>query len=186
MINISSIGYNHSHNEDFSVNDLNGINNELLNIFNKFIEIMKNTSGVVGAWHFGSVMHGMSDRFSDIDVVFLIDPRHFSEMEEYCTNTLRRLCSKVVLCWEEEFNSSSIVNNGYLLEAADSIFQFDIFMLNSSHIICAGYIIASCQKRTLFLIRIMLFCLCSIKNSTKNSSRAIQTAFSEPICIISI
>lgn len=106
----------------------------MLNIFNKFIEIMKNTSGVVGAWNFGSVMHGMSDRFSDIDVVFLIDSQHFSEMEEYCTDILGQICSKVILCWEEEFNSSIIVNNGYLLEAADSIFQFDIFLLNSSHI----------------------------------------------------
>lgn len=41
MINTGSIGYDHSHHEDFSVNDLNGINNKLLNIFNKFIEIMK-------------------------------------------------------------------------------------------------------------------------------------------------
>ncbi len=77
MINTGSIGYDHSHHEDFSVNDLNGINNKLLNIFNKFIEIMKNTSGVVGAWYFGSVMHGMSDRLSDIDVVLSLLLQNF-------------------------------------------------------------------------------------------------------------
>ena len=110
------------------------INKDLLNILNKFIEIMKNTNGVLGAWHFGSVMRGMSDKFSDIDVVFLIESRHFSKMEKYCTDTLGQICSRIILCWEEEFNSNIIVNNGYLLETADSIFQFDLFLLNSSYI----------------------------------------------------
>ena len=45
---------------------------ELLVANEKFTEKMKEDKNVLGAWYFGSLAHGNSDKYSDIDIVFLI------------------------------------------------------------------------------------------------------------------
>lgn len=112
----------------------NVLSNDLLSIYRKFIGIMKDTEGVMGAWNFGSVMHGGADKLSDVDVVFLIDADCFAKMEERCTNALKGCCDELLLCWGEEFNSDVIINNGYLLKLGSDVFQFDVFLLNSAHL----------------------------------------------------
>jgi predicted nucleotidyltransferase len=41
------------------------------------VSILKTTKGVLGAWTFGSMMHGLSDEYSDIDLVILADGDEF-------------------------------------------------------------------------------------------------------------
>lgn len=102
----------------------------LLKIFNDFINVMKMTEGVLGAWNFGSALHGMSDEYSDVDIVFLIEENKFKEMELELPVILSKMCDEIVLCWEEDFNNNAIINNGYLLKKNSQIFQFDVFLLN--------------------------------------------------------
>ena len=47
--------------------------NELKTVNEKFIGIIKENSGVLAAWYFGSNTHGLSDKYSDIDIVILYD-----------------------------------------------------------------------------------------------------------------
>lgn len=110
------------------------MNTNLLKIFNEFVDVMKMTEGVSGAWNFGSATHGMSDEYSDIDIVFLIEENRFKEMEFELSAILSKLCDEIILCWEEDFNSNAIINNGYLLKKNNQIFQFDVFLLNKSYI----------------------------------------------------
>lgn len=116
------------------MNNQSKLNQDLLKIFHEFIEIMQNTEGVMGAWSFGSLLHGLTDEYSDIDVVFLVEDSYFSATEESCSTILEEICDKVILCWEEDFNNHTIINNGYLLKMGEDIFQFDIFLLNNSYI----------------------------------------------------
>lgn len=110
------------------------MNKELLAIFNDFIGIMKRSEGILGAWNFGSAMHGLTDEYSDVDVVLLVEEKYFKSTELGLNALLAGICGEVILCWEEDFNSEAIVNNGYLLEKNGLVFQFDVFLLNKAHI----------------------------------------------------
>lgn len=107
------------------------MNKELIVILNDFIEITRRTDWVLGAWNFGSAMHGLTDQYSDADVVFSVKGGFFKNAEESLKRLLSGVCDEVILCWEEDFNSNAIINNGYLLEKNGKIFQFDIFLLNN-------------------------------------------------------
>ena len=43
---------------------------------------MKEDKNVLGAWYFGSLAHGNSDKYSDIDIVFLITETSFNKTEK--------------------------------------------------------------------------------------------------------
>lgn len=58
------------------------MNKELLAIFNDFIGIMKRSEGILGAWNFGSAMHGLTDEYSDVDVVLLVEGDYFKSTEQ--------------------------------------------------------------------------------------------------------
>lgn len=107
---------------------------ELLVIFNDFIDIMRRTDWALGAWNFGSAMHGLTDEHSDADVVFLVDGKDFANAEKSLMRLLSGVCGEIILCWEEDFNSGAMINNGYLLEKNGRIFQFDVFLLNKDYI----------------------------------------------------
>ena len=47
--------------------------NELKTANEKFIALIKETDGVLAAWYFGSNTRGLSDEYSDIDIVILAD-----------------------------------------------------------------------------------------------------------------
>ncbi|HBI59925.1 MAG TPA: hypothetical protein DDY31_01725, partial [Lachnospiraceae bacterium] len=68
----------------------------------------------------------MSDEYSDVDIVFLIEENKFKEMELELPVILSKMCDEIVLCWEEDFNNNAIINNGYLLKKNSQIFQFDV------------------------------------------------------------
>ena len=110
------------------------MNKNLLSILNSFVNIMKTTEGVLGAWNFGSALHGMSDEYSDVDIVFLIDGNMFKKTEHALSKLLSQVCDDILLCWEEDFNCNAIINNGYLLKKSAQIFQFDVFLLNKDFI----------------------------------------------------
>lgn len=110
------------------------MNSTLTDILNSFTDIMKNTDGVLGAWNFGSAVHGLSDEYSDADIVFLIKGTEFGKIEQALLPMLSTVCDEVLLCWEESFNSAAIINNGYLLKKGGEIFQFDIFLINNDMI----------------------------------------------------
>lgn len=107
------------------------MNQILNNIFNSFVDSVKGNDAVLGAWYFGSLAHGNSDEYSDIDIVLLIDGRQFMSFESAAEDCLEQSSDKILLCWPEEFNGEAIINNGYLIEKDGKVFQFDIFLLNS-------------------------------------------------------
>ena len=107
---------------------------ELLVANEKFTEKMKEDKNVLGAWYFGSLAHGNSDKYSDIDIVFLITETSFNKTEKNVYNLLSQCCDKIILMWEETFNSQAIKNYDFLLSIDGIIFQYDICLLNSGKI----------------------------------------------------
>ncbi|MCH5199385.1 MAG: nucleotidyltransferase domain-containing protein [Oscillospiraceae bacterium] len=107
------------------------MNLKLKNIFDSFINLITNNDSVLGAWYFGSLAHGNSDEYSDIDIVLLINGQQFKNSESIVEGCLEQACDNILLCWPEGFNGDAIINNGYLVEKDGNIFQFDIFLLNS-------------------------------------------------------
>ena len=106
--------------------------NPMLKItFDSFVSSVKKDNSVLGAWYFGSLSHGNSDEYSDIDIVLLIDGKQFKQFESIAEGYLKHACDNILLCWGENFNGEAIINNGYLIEKEVNIFQFDIFLLNS-------------------------------------------------------
>ena len=99
-------------------------------IFDSFVSSVKGNDSVLGSWYFGSLSHGNSDEYSDIDIVLLIDGQQFRDFESIAESCLRQACDNLLLCWPESFNGDAIINNGYLIEKDGNIFQFDIFLLN--------------------------------------------------------
>ena len=106
------------------------MNQILKNIFDSFVSSIKDIDFVLGAWHFGSLAHGNSDEYSDIDIVLLIDGKQFKFSESIAESCLKQVCDSILLCWPEGFNGEAIINNGYLIEKDKNIFQFDVFLLN--------------------------------------------------------
>ena len=107
------------------------MNPVLKNIFDVFVNSVKENDSVQGAWYFGSLAHGNSDEYSDIDIVLLIDGQQFKHFESIAESCLEQACDRILLCWSEEFNGEAIINNGYLIEKGGNVFQFDIFLLNN-------------------------------------------------------
>ena len=106
--------------------------NELLKkIKLDFIKLVKENKAVLGAWNWGSEAHGLCDEYSDVDIVLLIEGKSFHKFSEELIFYLNKLSDKILTCFPEGFNSSSIINNGYLLMKNNSIFQFDVFLINS-------------------------------------------------------
>ncbi len=107
---------------------------ELLKVNDKFIDIMREQPAVLGAWYFGSISHDTSDEHSDIDIVFLIDEKHFNDIDEKLNIMLGKACDEIVLRWAEGFNSDAIKNYGYLIRHNGQLFQYDVFLLNQGKI----------------------------------------------------
>ncbi|GIP52969.1 nucleotidyltransferase domain-containing protein [Paenibacillus vini] len=107
--------------------------NILQNMNQRFISIMREQEGVLGAWNFGSALHGTTDKFSDIDIVFLIDQQHFDRIDDSVTEWLESVSDRVIVCWPEGFNSKAIKNYGYIVELEGRLFQYDLFLINQGH-----------------------------------------------------
>lgn len=107
---------------------------ELINANKEIISIMKSQNGVLGSWYFGSISHEMSDEYSDIDIVFLIDNNVFEDISRNLTKIIAPAIDKVILCWGECFNNEKIKNYDLLLMSNEQIFQYDIFFLNKEYI----------------------------------------------------
>lgn len=106
------------------------MNQELKNISDQFIDKIKYDEKILGAWNFGSEMHGKADEYSDVDIVLLVKGT-LTETEQKIDSLLEEICERVLLRWEEDFNSEAVINNGYILKAGGMLHQFDIFLLNS-------------------------------------------------------
>ena len=105
------------------------MNQDLKNIFDRFTDKIKNADEIIGAWNFGSELHGNADEYSDVDIVLLVRGT-LPEAELKIDSLLEEICEKVLLRWEEDFNSDAIINNGYILENNGLLHQFDVFLLN--------------------------------------------------------
>lgn len=98
----------------------------------EFICIMKEESGVLGAWEFGAGMHNTRDEYSDIDAVFLVDHVNYDRIDNILKDLLERISDHVLLFWAEDFNNESIKNYDCVLERESEVFQYDIFLINSA------------------------------------------------------
>ncbi len=96
-----------------------------------FVDQIKENKAVLGAWNFGSETHGLCDEYSDVDIILLIEGTMFNKFSEELNSYLKNIADKVLTCWPEGFNSDAIINNGYLIEKNGSVFQFDVFLINS-------------------------------------------------------
>lgn len=139
---------------------------ELETVNEDFISLMRAENGVLGAWYFGSVSHGTTDAYSDIDIVFLILEQEFSRIGENIHGWLEKICDEVILCWPEGFNGDAIQNDGYLLKKNGRILQYDVFLLNQAHLedpICRLHYAGLQKKDVIF-------------DMDSNVDRLIQTA----------
>lgn len=107
---------------------------ELRNANEKIISILKSQNGVLGSWYFGSVSHEMSDAYSDIDIVFLIDGGAFEAISGNLVKLIAPAADRVILCWGEGFNNEKIKSYDLLLLSNGQIFQYDLFFLNKKYI----------------------------------------------------
>ena len=107
------------------------MNIALEKIKKEFIEQIRKSEIVLGAWNFGSETHGLSDEYSDVDIVLLIEGKSYAHSADTIEGYLKNVCNDILLCYPEGFNGEAIVNNGYLISCGDNIFQFDVFLLNS-------------------------------------------------------
>ncbi len=98
-----------------------------------FISIMKEQPGILGSWYFGSKSHKMSDEYSDIDIVFLLENDVFEEISNKLPKLITPVVDKVILSWPEDFNNERIKNYDFLLMLHEQIFQYDIFLLNKNY-----------------------------------------------------
>lgn len=96
-----------------------------------FVKQVKENKSVLGAWNFGSETHGLCDEYSDVDIVLLVEGNSFHIFSEKLDTYLKNISDEVLTCWPEGFNSDAIINNGYLLSKNGSVFQFDVFLINS-------------------------------------------------------
>lgn len=107
------------------------MNKKLEKIRCDFIEQIIHMNSVLGAWNFGSETHNLSDDYSDVDIVLLLDGKQFGQFTFLLEKCLEQISDKIILCWPERFNNEVIINNGYLLLSGSRIFQFDVFLLNA-------------------------------------------------------
>lgn len=107
------------------------MNQQLSLMKDSFVEQMEEKDCVLGAWDFGSETHDLSDEYSDVDIVLLIDGTCFAGFISSLEECLRQISDEILVCWPEGFNGEAIINNGYLLRCGSDIFQFDVFLLNS-------------------------------------------------------
>lgn len=105
---------------------------ELRQITEKFTEKMRETEWISGAWKFGSQMHGGEDEYSDSDIVFWVNGAPLSAAEKRADEVIRSLWN-VALCYKEDFNGETIVNNGYLIKGTKGLLQLDVFLLSAEH-----------------------------------------------------
>lgn len=107
---------------------------ELKTVNDSFISLIKEIGGVRAAWYFGSNVRGLSDEYSDVDIVILADKPAYGETDKRLTEMLADVCDEVVLCWGEDFNGETMKNYDYILSLNGKIFQYDVFLLNSGFI----------------------------------------------------
>lgn len=107
---------------------------QLREINDRFVEIMKKESGVLGAWEFGSAMHGTKDEYSDIDIVFLLDADNYYRIDAGVEEMLESVCDRIVIFWAEDFNNDAMKNYDCILKKDGKLFQYDVFLLNHEHI----------------------------------------------------
>lgn len=107
------------------------MNKKLISALNQLIEILKNDSRCLGGWEFGSMARGLSDEYSDVDPVFVIDGKFFDEFDKDLYSMFEQICDEVIIYWHETFNNDEIKNYGVEILIQEEILQFDIFLLNS-------------------------------------------------------
>lgn len=110
------------------------MNKILEKIKTEFVEQIQKSEMVLGAWNFGSETHGLSDEYSDVDIVLLIEGTSFTHFSNKIEKYLKMVCDDILVCYPEGFNGEAIVNNGYLISCNNKIFQFDIFLINSERL----------------------------------------------------
>ena len=137
--------------------------NDLLNILDKFVKVMKKTDGVFGAWNFGSDIHGLSDEFSDVDIVFMVAGNVFREMENLLSVILTEMCDELLLCFKEGFNSKAVISNSYLCKKDDCVHQFDVVLINEDYM---DDYMCRCRKNSCgwppVFVRLAILSLCAV------------------------
>ena len=103
---------------------------ELEYVLEQFIEIMKKEKGIRGAWNLGSITRGLSDKYSNVNIVFLVKAQDFDTLNDKVAECLQKVCDEVVLCQPESFNNSAICNTEYLLKKEQQLMQMEVVILN--------------------------------------------------------
>lgn len=100
---------------------------ELMLFHDALLGRLKQESGVLGGWYFGSLAHGTADEYSNIDLVLLTAAEQFASLNERLPELIRGAGGKLLLQWAEDFNSEEITNYDCLVEFQGELFQYDLF-----------------------------------------------------------
>jgi predicted nucleotidyltransferase len=103
---------------------------DLVLVFHRFIELLKEDERCKGGWHFGSISRGENDIYSDYDLVFLVAGKDFETFTVDANKILAEVCDEVLLYWGESFNDSYFKNYCSLLRVETNLHQFDLFFIN--------------------------------------------------------
>lgn len=109
------------------------MNQELKQIFDQSMAVLKKDPRVLGAWHFGSLAKNCADQFSDVDPVLLIKSDYFEEIDQELPRIFARFCPKIHLWLGEDFNDSSIKNYAILIET-EGLHQYDLTIVKESKV----------------------------------------------------
>jgi hypothetical protein len=110
------------------------MNDNLMNAFYKVVDVLKNDNRCHGGWHFGSLVRGLSDEYSDVDPIFLIKGKYFEEVAIDLPNIMKMACDNLVIFWKEGYNNDELKSFGCELEIDGKYYQFDIFIINDQKI----------------------------------------------------
>ena len=67
-----------------------------------FVKQIEEKDCVLGAWDFGSETHDLSDEYSDVDIVLLIDGTCFAVFTFSLEECLRQISDEILLCWRRD------------------------------------------------------------------------------------
>ena len=107
---------------------------DLVNGFNKMIDILISDRRCKGGWHYGSVSRGLDDQYSDFDPVFLVADRDFENFAGDVDDIVGKICDELLISWPEGYNSGYFKNFCNLIRIGENLHQLDFFILNSDHI----------------------------------------------------
>ncbi len=106
---------------------------DLVEVFEKVIAILKGDCRCKGGWHYGSISRGEQDMYSDYAPVFLVSDKDFKGFSEDVPKILNSVCDELLIFWGESFNDDYFKNYCSVMRVGENLHQFDFFIINADY-----------------------------------------------------